>query len=202
MTKGFTLIELLIVIAIVAVLAVAVVLVLNPAELLKQGRDSTRISDISAVESAVGLWLADVQDTSSWGAIASKRCTYGTVIPGGGAASCSDWSASANLKKTDGTGWVGPLNLGLISSGSPLSQLPVDPQNTKTVCPGSPQFCGYVWESYVTPTAVGLFKLGANMESKKYGYDAGDTVGETTEGGDGGTVDTWFEKGTNLGVAW
>lgn len=38
--KGFTLIELLIVIGILAVLATAVIMVLNPAELLKQARDS------------------------------------------------------------------------------------------------------------------------------------------------------------------
>ena len=54
--KGFTLIELLIVIAILAVLSVAVVLVLNPAELLKQARDSTRISDMAAINSASYLY--------------------------------------------------------------------------------------------------------------------------------------------------
>jgi prepilin-type N-terminal cleavage/methylation domain-containing protein len=37
-TKAFTLIELLVVIAILAVLAVAVTLILNPAELIRQGR--------------------------------------------------------------------------------------------------------------------------------------------------------------------
>ena len=47
--KGFTLIELLVVIAILAVLATAVVVILNPAELVKQGRDSTRISDLAAL---------------------------------------------------------------------------------------------------------------------------------------------------------
>ena len=51
MKKGFTLIELLIVIAILAVLGVTVTLVLNPAELLRQGRDSTRISDLSSINS-------------------------------------------------------------------------------------------------------------------------------------------------------
>lgn len=39
--NSFTLIELLIVVAIVAILAIVVVLTLNPAELLKQSRDST-----------------------------------------------------------------------------------------------------------------------------------------------------------------
>src|SRR3989338_2108717 len=49
-SKGFTLIELLVVIAIIAVLAVAVILTLNPAELLKQARDSTRVSDMSTLK--------------------------------------------------------------------------------------------------------------------------------------------------------
>jgi len=56
MPKGFTLIELLVVVAIIAVLAVAVVLVLNPVQLIKQARDSTRISDLATLNSA---YLAD-----------------------------------------------------------------------------------------------------------------------------------------------
>ncbi|MFA7201381.1 MAG: type II secretion system protein, partial [Candidatus Paceibacterota bacterium] len=43
--RSFTLIELLIVIGILAILTAAVVIVLNPTELLKQGRDSTRMTD-------------------------------------------------------------------------------------------------------------------------------------------------------------
>ena len=52
-TKGFTLLELLIVIGILAILAGVVVLVLNPAELLRQARDSQRISDLSTMRSAI-----------------------------------------------------------------------------------------------------------------------------------------------------
>jgi len=43
--KGFTLLELLIVIGILAILSTTVVLVINPAELLKKARDSQRISE-------------------------------------------------------------------------------------------------------------------------------------------------------------
>lgn len=50
--KGFTLIELLIVIAIIAILGSATVLVLNPVELMKQGRDGTRINDMDSLERA------------------------------------------------------------------------------------------------------------------------------------------------------
>jgi hypothetical protein len=38
---------------------------------------------------------------------------------------------SANLRKTDGTGWI-PVNFQRISSNSPISQLPIDPVNTTT----------------------------------------------------------------------
>ncbi len=51
--KGFTLIELLIVIGIIGILAAAVIVVLNPAELLAQARDGTRLSDIDSANSAI-----------------------------------------------------------------------------------------------------------------------------------------------------
>ena len=52
---SFTLVELLIVIGILAILTAAVVLVLNPAELLRQSRDSTRISDMASLSDALKL---------------------------------------------------------------------------------------------------------------------------------------------------
>ena len=63
--KGFTLIELLVVIAIIAILAVVVVLTLNPAELLRQARDSNRVSDFATMKSALSLYATDVS-TSTW----------------------------------------------------------------------------------------------------------------------------------------
>ena len=61
MKRGFTLIELLVVIAIIAILAVVVVLVLNPAELLKQSRDSNRLSDLSTLKTGISLYIQDGQ---------------------------------------------------------------------------------------------------------------------------------------------
>ena len=72
--KGFTLIELLIVIAIIAILAVVVVLTLNPAELLRQARDSNRISDFATIKSALSLYAEDVVTTTPM---------YGSVGIGG-----------------------------------------------------------------------------------------------------------------------
>ncbi len=60
--KGFTLIELLVVIAIIAILAVVVILTLNPAELLRQSRDSNRVSDFATLKSAIGLYSEDVDN--------------------------------------------------------------------------------------------------------------------------------------------
>ncbi len=51
--EGFTLIELLVVIAIIAILSVVVVLTINPAEMLRQSRDSQRVSDLNTLRSAI-----------------------------------------------------------------------------------------------------------------------------------------------------
>jgi len=57
--RSFTLIELLVVIAILAILAVAVVLVLNPAEFVRQSRDSARLQDLSTLNKALILYQVD-----------------------------------------------------------------------------------------------------------------------------------------------
>ncbi len=53
--QAFTLIELLVVIAIIAILSVVVVLSLNPAEMLRQSRDSNRVSDMDTLSHAISL---------------------------------------------------------------------------------------------------------------------------------------------------
>jgi prepilin-type N-terminal cleavage/methylation domain-containing protein len=57
--KAFTLIELLVVIAIIAILAVVVVLTLNPAELLRQSRDSNRLFDLATIINAINIYNTD-----------------------------------------------------------------------------------------------------------------------------------------------
>ncbi len=59
MKKGFTLIELLIVIGIVAILAVVTILVLNPAELLRQARDAVRVDDLDTLNRAINLYIVN-----------------------------------------------------------------------------------------------------------------------------------------------
>jgi prepilin-type N-terminal cleavage/methylation domain-containing protein len=165
--KGFTLIELLVVIAILAVLAVAVTLILNPAELVRQGRDSTRLADLSVVHSAIALYLADVANPS-FSDIAN--CTADGDPPGG----CEVTSSTA----VNGDGWVN-IDLTEISSGSPLSRLPLDPVNDGT------NF--YAYKSNEDEE----YEIITKMESTRYS-NGGDGDVETTDGGDN---DEWYEIG-------
>ncbi len=162
-TSSFTLIELLVVIAILAVLATAVVLVLNPAQLLAQGRDSTRLSDLAALNSALSLFTADQYNQS----LGSPNTVY-VSIPDNASSTCGSLSLpslpggysyhcvpSASSTKVDGTGWI-PVNLTLTSSGSPLSKLPIDPVNTTSS------------GEYYTYTPGGSYEITAVPESQKY----------------------------------
>ena len=181
--KGFTLIELLVVIAIVAVLAVTVILTLNPAQLLKQARDSNRTNDLSTLKSAISLYLADVSNpsigvgtncyahTSSSMAACTARFSGGTV------------TLSSSLSAA-GTGWI-PVNFTSISAGAPLSNLPDDPVNNAT----------YYYAYKVDSTNL-TFEVNAAMESTKF------TTGGTGDvvSNDGGNSTALYEVGTDPGL--
>jgi prepilin-type N-terminal cleavage/methylation domain-containing protein len=179
--RGFTLIELLVVIAILAVLATAVVVILNPAQLIKQGRDSTRISDLAALHSAIALYLSDVTTANL---TTTSTCTVGTTFPGGAAASCVTNATTV----TTGSGWVS-ANFGAISSGSPLSRLPLDPVNDTTYF--------YAFKSNASPTNT--FEIDAMMESTKYSSSTTATS-VTLNVKDGGNNDNWYEIGNDPGL--
>jgi len=172
MRKGFTLIELLIVIGIISILATAVVLVLNPAQLLAQARDSTRISDMGSIKSAIGLYLATATSpavTAEARSTASSTCAFTTcVVP-----------LAAALQDTDGTGWVA-INLSNTTGGSALSVLPLDPTNTATY--------QYAYKGDATDLT---FELDATLESIKYS-GMKDT--------DGGNSPVYYEVGTEPGL--
>ena len=191
MKKGFTLIELLVVIAILAVLATAVVLVLNPAELIRQSRDVTRIADLEAINTALGFYLADVDPTLVNLAVASggtcpatARCGAASTTSPIGAASIPRTCVVDETTEVDGNGWI-DVNLGLITGGSPLSSLPTDPSNTV------PHF----FYSYACNSASTWYEINADMESTKYSSGS-----SNVESKDGGDVDTVYEVGNDPGL--
>jgi prepilin-type N-terminal cleavage/methylation domain-containing protein len=196
--KGFTLIELLVVIAIIAILAVVVVLTLNPAELLRQARDSNRISDFATLKSALGLYSEDVNTTTPMynatdsifgtsGAVTSTTATYeGTASTSFGfttVASTNNYNAvtTSTSRAVTGSGWL-PVNMTAISSGAPIGSLPVDPLNSGN-------------NIYLYGATSTSYKLATKMESVKYGYSgSGSDVVST----DGGNNTNTYEQGSNL----
>ena len=186
LNKGFTLIELLVVIAILAVLMVVVVITLNPSELLKQSRDSNRLSDMATIKSAISLYQTDVATTSALGT--TDMC-YASIAPAGACASGVQFNsitASSTGNRTIGAaGWL-PLNFNLISFGTPMSQLPVDPLNTAT----NAYF--YAFEA----SGTSLFKLTMKPESVKFQFNGSGDVSSK----DGGMSSTTYETGPGAGI--
>ncbi len=183
--RGFTLIELLIVIGIVAVLAVTVILTLNPAELLKQARDSNRLADLNTLNKSLSIVETEVANASFgtstilYVSIPDSSTTCANLglptLPAGYSYGCAPTST---LRNTNGTGWI-PVNFGLISSGSPLSALPVDPTNTTST------------GRYYTYIPGGSWELTALTESTKYAAIA-------TR--DGGVDPAMLEVGSDAGL--
>jgi prepilin-type N-terminal cleavage/methylation domain-containing protein len=199
--KGFTLIELLVVIAIIAILSVVVILTLNPAELLRQSRDSNRISDLSVTKSAISFYLASVStpalgqsgycytdaaaSTSAGSATSYSTTTCGAWFPQASGTAVTLYSSSTAV---DSTGWI-PIafstsSANQIPGGSPLGALPHDPVNNN----------GWNFYSYEASTTSNQFKLDAHMESQKYSLNGPNDVVST----DGGVDPNSYEVGTNL----
>ncbi|MDP1629068.1 MAG: prepilin-type N-terminal cleavage/methylation domain-containing protein, partial [bacterium] len=131
--KGFTLLELLIVIGILAILAAVTILVINPAELLKRARDSSRISDLNTLKTVIGLALIEgvslgqCDNTKVYASIPSETTlSSGALLPSG---ITFIQASKENLQKTNGSGWI-PINFSGLAMGSPLGSLPIDPLNT------------------------------------------------------------------------
>ena len=146
--QGFTLIELLVVIAIIAILAVVVVLTLNPAEMMREARDSNRLSDLATLQSAINLYSTDAAVGAASGTLGNQNIVYVSLpdptltgnqtstcaslnlpaLPAGDTYQCSSPNA---YRTTSGSGWL-PVNLSSLSSGSPIASLPVDPTNASS----------------------------------------------------------------------
>ena len=57
--KGFTLVELLVCITIVSIISAIVMIIINPVEVNKRGRDAARLADFSNISQAISLAIHD-----------------------------------------------------------------------------------------------------------------------------------------------
>jgi prepilin-type N-terminal cleavage/methylation domain-containing protein len=162
---GFTLLELLVVMALLSVVSTVTVLVVNPAELLRQARDAERLDNFASIEKAIGL----IQANDPSAPLGMDNRVY-VSLPSD-QADCSDlglpdlpqvpvaWSyacaSSDNYRKTDGNGWL-PINFENLSGTSLFATLPIDPVN------------GVQDGYYYTYVHQNPFKLTAIMESDKH----------------------------------
>ncbi len=181
MKKGFTLIELVIVIGILAILAAVVVLVLNPAQLLAQARDSQRLSDLGSVKSAIALYLATASSpTVGAGPTCTATCSSDNPFSG------TETVTTSTV--VSGTGWV-PIALTGTTGGSALATLPLDPSNS-----------GAYYYAYAGNASAKTFELDCRLESDRY------RTMMSSDGGDKNTCSTYteatcfYESGTEPGL--
>jgi prepilin-type N-terminal cleavage/methylation domain-containing protein len=180
---GFTLIELLVVIAIIAVLAVVIVLTLNPAELLRQSRDSNRVAALNSLNESIALLQTNGLSLGSSSVVyisipdSSPTCSdLGLpILPSGLTYGCAPPSTYTAV---NGTGWV-PVNFAGQSIGSTLSTLPIDPINSTS--------SGLYYEYATNGTQ---WEMWAIPESSKYAQSA-----------QANSIPGYFTQGSNISLA-
>lgn len=115
--SGFTLVELLVVIAIIAILAAVVVLIINPLELTRRGRDAARLSDLANLQNAINV---AVQESTGSGAVA-VLCKVAGAYP-------CEGDSFTGTRASNGSGWA-KTDLSAQKSVS-VPTLPIDPVNS------------------------------------------------------------------------
>jgi prepilin-type N-terminal cleavage/methylation domain-containing protein len=200
--RGFTLLELLLVIGILGIMGGITVVVINPGELLKEARDTTRLADLRSVNTALFTYTTQKGEPGG-------NPNYLYISLPDATATCNTFlaslptlpfpyeyrcSTSADYRKTDGTGWI-PVAFSSIPGGSPIPTLPVDPVNAGT--------------SYYTYMSGGSYEVTALFEAERHdaaidddGFlpgvlELGTHIGLTPATRDLGLVGYWgFDEGS------
>jgi len=189
--QSYTLIEILIVIGVVAVLATVTTLIINPAVILANTRDVTRLSDLKTINEAIKYTRLEQVEYGSSSVLYisipdhNATTTAGTncdgmslpLIPSGWSYHCP---ASSTVKKIDGSGWL-PINFSKLNNYPTLSLLPVDPINTLS---------NNYYYTYATENS--RWHLTAMLGSDKYLVQSAK---------DGGYDPEAYEQGTDLAIS-
>jgi prepilin-type N-terminal cleavage/methylation domain-containing protein len=171
--KGFTLIELVVVIAIIGILGGAVFMTIKPGEILANSRNSTRVSDLRTLSTALSKAIAnqDLTLTTTSGVSTNNSVTGTLTADGKGYISFT----------TNPTGFI-KLD---------VSKLPVDPSNGSVFTPLTGQnLTGDKKFKYVYCSDGTEFELNAYLEN--------DT--KSAMKNDGGDNDSVYEVGTKLTI--
>ncbi|MCL5011811.1 MAG: LamG domain-containing protein [Patescibacteria group bacterium] len=183
-TQGFTLMELLIAISIIAIVVVLALVVLQPVEYFRRGRDAQRSADLNSLSALIArqtyagprITLGSPQIVYISLPDASSTCGSWTalpVLPAGWAYHCATTAAYRNI---DGTGWL-PVD---VSGLHTISSLPLDPTNDTN------HFYVYVVDANKKYVLTALFESEKNIK--------------TVASQDGGTDDARYEVGTNMAL--
>lgn len=159
--QGFTLVELLVVIAIIAILAAVVVLIINPLELTRRGRDSARLTDLANLQQAINV------------AVQEATASTAQILCTGASAPCSGKS-NVDGRTSDGTGWV-KVNLSSQQAVS-VPTLPIDSTNSTTY---HYTYCsdGNAWEiNTVLESAQQSGKMGTDGGNETDKYEVGSNL--------------------------
>ncbi len=135
---------------IIAILAAVVVLIINPLELTRRGRDAARLTDLANLQQAINVAVQEATGSAA------------TILCSNGSTPCNG-SSNTGTRGSDGTGWV-KVDMSTQRSVS-VPTLPIDPindaNNHYTYCSD-----GSAWEINA--------KLESTQQSGKMGTDGGD----------------------------
>jgi prepilin-type N-terminal cleavage/methylation domain-containing protein len=186
---AFTLVEVLIVVGLIAVLSTVVLLTLNPLDFLKQGRDSTRLNDLSNLVRTLNYIQAESPQTFFGNPKTIYISRPDPNLTGDATSTCpnmnlppipSDWSyycvSKENLSRIDGKGWI-PIDFSKQAIFR-LSKLPTDPKNNENY-----------YYTYVYDPNTQTFEIDTALESQKQKHLLSE---------DNGDNNNLYELGTNL----
>ncbi len=180
---SFTLVEILIVIGVIAILTAVTLVILNPVEYIKRGRDDQRMGDINSLQTLItqkeysGNRISFGQSNVVYISLADSSSTCGSyTLPGLAAGWSYHCAPTASYRNVDGTGWL-PVDL---SASKTFAVLPLDPTNDQNY------YYAFIASSDNSFVLTSMFE--SQQELKNIAAK------------DNGTDDTRYETGTNLAL--